>query len=181
LVLATGGECLSVTGCTALTGVWGDAYREDEGQLKEENKMPGIVVGVDGSDHSCRALDWAMSEAAVRHAPLTVLTVQQATAGYWGFAPSPYMPDPDLPGQAAKEATDETGIALGRLGTGERPASVTVRTVTGLPAEEILRAGQDADMIVVGSHGAGEFRELLTRSVSSRVSHHARCPVVVIR
>jgi nucleotide-binding universal stress UspA family protein len=45
--------------------------------------MPGIIVGVDGSDHSRHALEWAIREAAVRHAPLTVLTVQQAVAGYW--------------------------------------------------------------------------------------------------
>jgi nucleotide-binding universal stress UspA family protein len=39
--------------------------------------MPGIIVGIDGSDHSRHALEWAVKEAAVRHASLTVLTVQQ--------------------------------------------------------------------------------------------------------
>lgn len=37
-------------------------------------EMPGIIVGVDGSSHSRLALQWALSEAAVRHAPLTVLS-----------------------------------------------------------------------------------------------------------
>ncbi|MGO9161729.1 MAG: universal stress protein, partial [Streptosporangiaceae bacterium] len=45
--------------------------------------MPGIVVGVDGSPNSERALDWAMKEAAVRHAPLTVIAVHQAMKSYW--------------------------------------------------------------------------------------------------
>ena len=40
--------------------------------------MSGILVGVDGSGHSQRALEWAMHEAAVRHVPLTVLTVHEA-------------------------------------------------------------------------------------------------------
>ena len=40
--------------------------------------MPGIIVGVDGSGHSRLALEWAMKEAALRHAPLTVLTVHPA-------------------------------------------------------------------------------------------------------
>ena len=40
--------------------------------------MPGIIVGVDGSGHSQRALEWAMKEAAIRHAPLTVLAVHEA-------------------------------------------------------------------------------------------------------
>jgi nucleotide-binding universal stress UspA family protein len=35
--------------------------------------MPGIIVGVDGSGHSRRALEWAISEAAFRQTPLTVL------------------------------------------------------------------------------------------------------------
>ena len=38
--------------------------------------MPGIIVGVDGSSQSRRALQWALSEAAARHAPLTVLSVR---------------------------------------------------------------------------------------------------------
>ena len=41
--------------------------------------MPGIIVGIDGSAHSRRALEWAVSEAATRHAPLTVLTVTPGT------------------------------------------------------------------------------------------------------
>ena len=39
--------------------------------------MPGIIVGVDGSDESGQALGWAMGEAALRHVPLTVLTVRE--------------------------------------------------------------------------------------------------------
>ena len=48
--------------------------------------MAGIIVGIDGSDHSRRALEWAVQEAAIRHAPLTVLVVQPAIAGYTGTA-----------------------------------------------------------------------------------------------
>ena len=46
--------------------------------------MPGIIVGIDGSHHSQRALEVAIAEAALRHAPLTVLTVHQVVAGYSG-------------------------------------------------------------------------------------------------
>ena len=42
--------------------------------------MPGITVGVDGSDHSHRALEWAMKEAAIRKVALTVLAVHEVAA-----------------------------------------------------------------------------------------------------
>lgn len=141
--------------------------------------MPGIVVGIDGSDHSLHALDWAIREAAVRHAPLTVLTVQQPLAGYWaGPVVQPVVQD--FCGEAEEVAQKETQAALEQAGTGARPPSVTVKAVTGLPAEQLLVAAADADMLVVGSRGAGGFRRLLMGSVSTQVTHHARCPVVVI-
>lgn len=140
--------------------------------------MPGIVVGIDGSVHSRRALEWAISEAAVRRVPLTVLTVQQAVAGFWGLAA--YPEDFDLAERAAKLAQDETDYVLGKVSAARRPPSVEVRAVMGLPADEILSAARDADMVVVGSRGAGGFHKLLMGSVSSQVTHHARCPVVVI-
>ena len=140
--------------------------------------MPGIIVGIDGSVHSRRALEWAISEAAIRRMPLTVLTVQQAVAGYWG--PVIYPQDLDFVEQAAKVAQEETDDILEKLDAGSRPPSVSVRAVMGLPADEILTAAQDADMIVVGSRGAGGFKRLLMGSVSTQVTHHAQCPVVVI-
>jgi nucleotide-binding universal stress UspA family protein len=57
-----------------------------------------------------------------------------------------------------------------------RPESVTVRNVNGGPARQFLAAAWDADMIVVGSRGAGGFARLLMGSVS----YHARCPVVIV-
>jgi nucleotide-binding universal stress UspA family protein len=141
--------------------------------------MPGIIVGIDGSRHSRRALEWAVSEAAARHAPLTVLTVHQAVTGYWG-GPVPYPEDPALIEQALKEVQKETDDVLGEFDAGARPPSVTVRAVTGLPAEELLAATEHADLLVVGARGAGGFKRLLLGSVSTHVTHHAHCPVVVV-
>jgi nucleotide-binding universal stress UspA family protein len=141
--------------------------------------MPGIIVGIDGSDHSRHALEWAIREAAVRHAPLTVLTVQQAVVGYWG-GPVLYPGDEDLAEKAREMAQEETDSTLEKIGRESRPSSVTVRAATGLPAEALLAAAADADLLVVGSRGAGGFKRLLMGSVSTQVTHHARCPVVVI-
>jgi nucleotide-binding universal stress UspA family protein len=141
--------------------------------------MPGIIVGVDGSDHSRHALEWAIREAAVRHAPLTVLTVQQAVAGYWG-GPVLYPGDEELAKQAHERAKQETDRTLEKIDPESRPSSVTVRAVNGLPAEALLEAAADADMLIVGSRGAGGFKRLPMGSVSTQVTHHAHCPVVVI-
>jgi nucleotide-binding universal stress UspA family protein len=51
--------------------------------VRRRKEMPGIVVGIDGSHHSTRALEWALKEAAVQHAPLTVLTVHSVPASPW--------------------------------------------------------------------------------------------------
>ena len=141
--------------------------------------MPGILVGIDGSAPSRRALEWAVREAAVQHAPLTVLTVYHATPGSWGV-PVQYATDADLADQALRAAQEEADDVLKQAGDEARPPSVTVKSVTGLPAEELLSAAADADMVVVGSRGAGGFKRLLMGSVSTQVTHHAHCPVVVI-
>jgi nucleotide-binding universal stress UspA family protein len=141
--------------------------------------MPGIIVGIDGSDHSHRALEWAVSEAAIRNAPLTVIAVNQAVVG-WGGGPVEYPGDTERAEQARKAAQAQTDSIVEKIDAGSRPPSVSVQAVTGLPAEVILRAGADADMIVVGSRGGGGFGWLRIGSVTSQVTEHAHCPVVVI-
>jgi nucleotide-binding universal stress UspA family protein len=140
--------------------------------------MSGIVVGVDGSEHSRLALEWAAREAARRESPLTVITVMQAVAGYWG-TPILYPGDQNFVAGARKDAEEATDKAIASLG-GPRPASVNVRAQAGIPAEVLVSASQDADMVVVGSRGAGGFARLLLGSVGSQVVHHSHCPVVVI-
>jgi len=140
--------------------------------------MSGIIVGVDGSGHSQRALEWAMREAAVRQVPLTVLTVNEAIRGYYGGM-SAYPDDPARTEDFRKLAQDETDEVLDRLG-GPRPASVTVKAVHGFVVEELINAGKDADMIVVGSRGAGGFTRLMMGSVAAQVAQHAHCPVLIV-
>ena len=141
--------------------------------------MPGIIVGIDGSAHSRQALEWAVNEASVRHAPLTVLTVNQAAADYRS-SPVEY-PGGLHPTEQAREAAQvETDRALKQVGNESWLPPVMVRAVTGRPVEELLNEAADADMIVLGSHGTGGSKRLLMGSVSSQVARHAHCPVVVI-
>ena len=140
--------------------------------------MSGIIVGVDGSGDSQRALEWAMKEAAIRHTPLIVLTVHQAIAGYWGGM-AVYPDDPAQTEQARTAAQAETDKVLAGL-DGPRPESVTVKAMHGYPVEELINAGQDADMIVLGSRGAGGFTRLLLGSTAGQVVQHAHCPVLIV-
>ena len=145
--------------------------------------MPGIIVGVDGSECSRRALSWAMREAAWHQFPLTVITVHRASARpatevYW---PMPDYPDgTSLDEESVRKAVREL-VNKAATEAGEPVPDVTVTVTTGNPAEELVRASRGADMLVVGSHGRGGFASLLLGSVSSQVVHHAACPVVVIR
>jgi nucleotide-binding universal stress UspA family protein len=140
--------------------------------------MPGIVVGVDGSGHSRRALEWAMAEAGLRHAPLRVLTVHQAVVGYFGGVDT--MPrDLELTSQAEAAAQAETDKVLADL-TGPHPESVSVTAVNGFPVEQLISASADADMLVLGSRGAGGFARLVLGSTAEQVVRHAHCPVLII-
>ena len=143
--------------------------------------MSGILVGVDGSGHSRRALSWAMREAAHHHVPLKVMTVRPApvrpaTQIYWNIPDLPDRSfDPETARMALQKMVDEVAKDLG-----ETPPEIIVSVTTGDPAEELINASYDADMLVVGSRGNGVFAKLLIGSVSSKVTHHAASPVVVI-
>jgi nucleotide-binding universal stress UspA family protein len=142
--------------------------------------MPGIIVGVDGSEHSGRVLEWAMREAALRQASLTVVTVHQVASSHWTGNPMVSPEDKPAEDQARRAAEEAVAKAAGQIGDA-KPPSVTVRAVSGLPARELIAASDDADLVVVGSRGGGGFAGLLMGSVSAQVVHHAACPVAVIR
>jgi nucleotide-binding universal stress UspA family protein len=143
--------------------------------------MSGILVGVDGSDHSRLALAWALREAAHRRMPLTVVSVRPApvrpaTDIYWAV--------PDLPADPRDEEAErrvlQEFVAKVASEAGETVPDISLVLEKGDPAEELIRASRDADLLVVGSRGSGGFARLMLGSVSSKVVHHAACPVVVV-
>jgi len=145
--------------------------RDDPGEFVDGAKVPGIIVGVDGSSHSRRALRWALSEAAARHAPLTVLSVRDertvtCTTG-------------DLNQDQAAEEVQALVDQTVNSPSGPAPP-VTVQVIPGSPAAELIDAGHDADLLVVGSRGSGGLGRRGAGSVSSQVAYDAPCPVVII-
>ena len=141
--------------------------------------MSGIIVGIDGSNHSIRALEWAANQAAVQNAPLTVLTVHLVLQSGWTGNPVTFPEDSEeleKERQAAEEMTLKVTSQLGEA----RPASVTVRAVNGFPSQELIKASNDSDLVVVSSRGGGGFARLMLGSTSQQVVNHSAAPVVVI-
>ena len=138
--------------------------------------MAGIVVGVDGSGHSRKALERAAAEAVAHNLPLTVLVVHQAVRDVYGRA-SHYLDDADLTEKAKEAAQAEADQVLSGLGA--KPVSVTVTAVHGLPGEELVKASEGADMLVVGRRGTGGWARLTMGSVTNQVTHHAHSPVLI--
>jgi nucleotide-binding universal stress UspA family protein len=140
-----------------------------------------IVVGVDGSDSSRAALQWAYEEAAHHAAVLTVVNAWHPPS--LPMAP-PYghLPPEDYESQPRREA-----MALLEQFTGElvpKTPAVDVRTSVEEgknPAEVLIRRSEEADLLVVGSRGHGGFVGMLLGSVSQHLVGHASCPVVVVR
>ena len=133
-----------------------------------------VVVGVDGGPDSLRALKWAADHARALDAPLIALTAFQVP-----MIAGPYaMAGWEDPKTLEKAATDMLDVAV-RDTLGE-DARVEKRVLRGHPAEAIVAASRDAQLVVVGSRGRGGFAGLLLGSVSQHVVPHSRCPVVVL-
>jgi nucleotide-binding universal stress UspA family protein len=129
-----------------------------------------VVVGIDGSEESRKALRWAARQAELTGAPLQALTAWEVPTIYgW-----PTYEDVDLEKQARKRVEDTVRDTLG-----DRPVEVTV--VRGHPAGALVQASRNASLLVVGRRGHSELSELLIGSVSQHCVHHAHCPVVVVR
>ena len=141
--------------------------------------MAGITVGIDGSPNSHRALDWAVQEAATRNCGLTVLTVHPVIASWGTGNPVMYPGDKELQDKERQAAEEATENAL-KAAAPARPASVQVRSVSGFPAEELIGASKDSDLLVIGARGGGGFHRLTLGSISSQVAHHAACPIVIV-
>ena len=136
--------------------------------------MQKIVVGVDGSEGSQRALQWAIEEAGRRDATVEALHAWEPglTAGLYSGA----VFTEESVQEAGEKVLDDTIAAADPAGS----TKVERRCVTAQPAAALIEAGKDADLLVVGSRGIGGFYRLLIGSVSSQVAHHAPCPIVVV-
>ena len=134
-----------------------------------------IVVGVDGSESSVRALQWAAEQAGFKDAVVEAVFAWDwppyfGTVGW--VAPAEAMPDKLAP-QVLDEAIEKA--------LGSEPAVEVRRKVVQGPAGRILvEASEGAEQLVVGNRGHGTLTGALLGSVSLAAAHHAKCPVTII-
>ena len=127
-----------------------------------------IVVGVDGSEHSMAALEWAAAQAQPSGATLEI--VAAFGPGYQFLSRS----------DANQCMRDDIAEAMVRAETLAPDVVITSTTFEGPPETVLISEGADADLLVVGSRGIGGFKGLLLGSVSRKCVHRARCPVAVV-
>jgi len=134
-----------------------------------------IVVGVDGSEESRRALRWAIDEAQLRGARVVALRawVYPALAA-GGLIPA----TTDLVGQLATNERQELAATVAEFEAGG--VEIEQLVVEDAAARALVEAAAGADLLDVGSRGHGGFTGLLLGSVSQQCAHHAPCPVVII-
>jgi len=134
---------------------------------------PNVVVGVDGSESSLAALDWAID-----HAEMSGMGVRAVTAVFtqtdgdltW-LAPT----DDEL---ATKAAEEELRDIIDKRTAGT--VDLVKRVVLGHAGGSLIEESESAGLVVVGSRGLGSVAALLTGSTSHYVATRSRCPTVIV-
>jgi nucleotide-binding universal stress UspA family protein len=131
-----------------------------------------VLVGVDGSDHSVAALDFAFDLATRTCASVVAMHV-------WWAGPLSSVADhrriPEDAGRSLRDTLEPWRQKYPDVGLAEK-------LVHGANvAEELIGESADAGLVVVGTRGHGGFVGLLLGSVSLSVAQHAHCPVAIVR
>jgi nucleotide-binding universal stress UspA family protein len=136
-----------------------------------------VVVGVDGSEESLRAVEWAALEARRHSVPLRILSAPALVPRVHAPSASPEEIACALRGIAAR-ALDAAITRSEEVAPG---LPLTTGLLSGPPALAVAESGAGASMLVVGSRGAGGFAAMVLGSVSRYVASRAPSPVVVVR
>jgi nucleotide-binding universal stress UspA family protein len=131
-----------------------------------------VVAGVDGSQPSRHALQWARFMAHVLNAAIDAVTVWDISAVMAARWVDDWNPEKDTAAHLHTTLEEVLGS--------QPPVPVRETVRRGSAARELVEASQGAELLVVGSRGHGGFSGLLLGSVSSACAEHAHCPVLII-
>lgn len=134
-----------------------------------------IMVAVDGSENSGRAVDQALmlAKASGEGVKVSILSVINIDV-YSDMVYDPILAHGDAQKEKISPATKEFE---------EAGVTAEIELLHGRPAEEIIRCvnNSDADLLVIGSRGLNTLQEFAIGSVSHKVLKHAKCPVLVVK
>lgn len=146
-------------------------------------KYKTVVVPVDGSENSRRALEHAVSIAEGNSSELIVVHVANIVSAISNFDQTPISGG--YVSEQIAEDMEETGKEILGEALKEISPAVTVKSVfeVGSPGPAVLAVAKknNADLIVMGSRGLGPIKGLFMGSVSSYVTSHSQCPVLVVK
>ncbi|MEV7182248.1 universal stress protein [Kitasatospora sp. NPDC093679] len=137
-----------------------------------------IVVGVDGSEQSRRALRWAVLQAGLTGDVVRAVIAWEPPFTGWGA---------DVPASGEKAMNDIASRVLAesveKVAGAEPAVEISTAVVRGTPAQVLLSAAGEEDVVllVVGSRGIGGFTGALLGSVGQHCAQHAPCPVLIVR
>ncbi|WP_329000988.1 universal stress protein [Kribbella sp. NBC_00709] len=139
---------------------------------------PTVVVGVDGSKDSAKAIDFAFDQADALHAQ--VVAVHAWTSPFLTYADGASMLQFD-----EEKFHEESRLLVAESVAGaaaDHPdVKWTTELVSGSAGQALVRRSETADLLVVGTRGRGGFTGLLLGSVSQTALHHTHCPIAIVR
>lgn len=142
-----------------------------------------ILLASDGSEDAIKAASYAADIAKKYGSQITVLHVFNVPAVPAGAVGLPGI-ELEAP-MMVQYAEDVQAAVARRTGRVLEEAGVEYDTLqeTGHPADRIVSVAEQGryDLIVLGSRGLSEFKRFLLGSVTDRVSHHAHCPVLIVK
>ena len=137
-----------------------------------------ILVPVDGSDISYRALDSALFLSERLGSKITAIHVIEQV-------PTVYIQSQKILDELLAAHKNESQKILDKCSSIATQKGIAINTtlLEGNPASTILEFSQREkyEVIIIGSRGMGHFKELVLGSVSSKILHHSLCPVLLIR
>jgi nucleotide-binding universal stress UspA family protein len=138
---------------------------------------PTVVVGVDGSKYSAKAIDFAFDQAESLHAQ--VVAVHAWTSPYLTYADGESMLEYDEE-KVCEESRLLVAESVAGAATDHPDVQWTTELAMGTAAQILVRRSETADLVVVGSRGHGGFTGLLLGSVGQSVLHHTHCPIAIV-
>ena len=145
-----------------------------------------ILVGVDGSENSDRALDFALDLAEKFNASIMILNVSESLA--MGAVPEESIAysggNTAVFGKDLRKIHDEIlSRSVARAKAVKPNLAVSSMLKEGDPALEIVNTAKEGgfDAVVVGHRGLGKMKELFLGSISEKVAHLAPCPVIIVK